>query len=56
MKGGNFKMQKISGWLFLLIALTWLLPLLGVTLGNMDVHQWIATIALVIIGIMELKK
>jgi len=48
-------MQKLNGWLWLLIALTWLLPLVNVTLGSLAVHQWIATIALVIIGIMELK-
>ena len=48
-------LKKLSAWLFLLIALVWLLPLIGVTIGSATVHAWIATIALVIIGINELK-
>jgi hypothetical protein len=47
-------MQKLNGWLFLLIALVWLLPLVGVNqLGSAG--NWIAVVALAIIGIMELK-
>lgn len=47
-------MQKLSAWLFLLIALIWLLPLVGVTqLGA--IADWIPVIALAVIGIFELK-
>lgn len=54
MKGGTDKMQKLSAWLFLLIALMWLLPMINVTqLGVAG--DWISVIALVIIGIFELK-
>lgn len=45
-------MQKLSAWLFLLIALMWLLPLVMATAEWMG---WIAVIALAIIGIFELK-
>ncbi|MDP4039011.1 MAG: hypothetical protein Q8P57_00295 [Candidatus Pacearchaeota archaeon] len=43
-------MDKLSSWLFLLIALVWLLPLIGVVVGNMAVHDWIAVLALIVIG------
>lgn len=48
-------MQKLSAWLFLVIALTWLLEAIDVILGTMVVHNWIRIVALVIIGIFELK-
>ncbi len=47
-------MQKVSGWMFLVIALVWLLPLVGVTQLGV-IGNWISVIALAIIGIMELK-
>ena len=47
-------MEKISAWLFLLIAIVWLLPLINVSLGAAG--PWIATIALAIIGITEIMK
>ena len=47
--------DKTNGWLFLLIALVWLLPLVGVTIGSANVHAWIATIALAIIGLRGVK-
>ena len=47
-------MQKISAWLFLLIALIWLLPLINVDIGGVA-SGWIAAIALAIIGILEVK-
>ena len=47
-------MEKISAWLFLLIAVIWLLPLIGVSLGI--AQGWIATIALAIIAITEIAK
>jgi hypothetical protein len=47
-------MQKVSAWLFLLIALMWLLPLIGVNQLGM-IGSWVSVVALVIVGIMELK-
>ncbi len=47
--------NKANGWLFLLIALVWLLPLVGVVIGSMAVHDWVAVVALAIIGIMGVK-
>jgi len=47
-------MQKVSAWLFLLIALVWLLPLVGVALGA-STSNWIVAIALALVGIVELK-
>jgi hypothetical protein len=44
-------MDKISGWLFAVIALTWLLTQLGVIIGSQSVHNWIAIVALAFIGI-----
>jgi hypothetical protein len=52
-KGGEKNMQKLNGWLWLLIALMWLLPLVTVDTGVWG--PWISVIALVIIGIFELK-
>ena len=49
-------MEKISAWLFLLIAVVWLLPLIGVTALSGNAGSWIATISLAIIGITEVVK
>ncbi len=47
-------MKKLSAWLFLLIALVWLLPLISIDqLGVAG--TWIVVIALAVIGINELK-
>jgi len=48
-------MQKISAWLFLLIAIVWLLPLIGVD-ALVSVSGWIQTVALAIIAIMEIAQ
>ena len=48
-------MQKISAWLFLLIAILWLLPLIGVDIGA-AISGWLATIALGVIAVMEIIK
>jgi len=47
-------MEKISAWLFLLIGILWLLPLLGVGTGSWG--GWLATLALLVIGIAEVMK
>jgi hypothetical protein len=52
-------MQKLSAWLFLLIALIWLLPLVGLVGLNttLDVAtSWIQVISLALIAILELRK
>jgi hypothetical protein len=46
-------MQKISAWMFLLIALLMLLPMVSVSLGA--VGDWIMLLAYIVIGVMELK-
>ena len=46
-------MKNINGWLFLLIALMWLLPLVGVSTSTWG--AWISVIALAVIGFMDLK-
>jgi len=46
-------MKNLNGWLFLLIALMWLLPLVGV--GTGDWGPWVSVIALAVIGFMEVK-
>ena len=47
-------MNKISAWLFLLVALVWLLPLVNVNqLGS--IGNWISVIAFVVIGVLEMK-
>ena len=48
-------MDKTNGWLFLLIALVWLLPLVGVNALGGNIGAWIATIALAIVGIRGVK-
>jgi len=47
-------MKNLNGWLFLLIAVVWLLPLINVSIGAAS--PWIATIALAIIGINMISK
>lgn len=47
-------MHKISPWLFLIIALMWLLPLVGVSTGTWG--AWVSVIALVLVGIFELTR
>ena len=47
-------MQKLSAWLFLLIAIVWLLPLINMPLGVAG--DWISTISLAIIAIVEIIK
>ena len=42
-------MDKTNSWLFLVIALMWLLPLVSVETGTWG--PWLSTIALAIIGI-----
>ena len=54
MKGGIIKMEKLSSWLFLLIAIVWLLPLIKVPLGVAG--DWISVIALAIVAITEIVK
>jgi len=54
MKGG-IKMKNLNSWLFLLIAIIWLLPLINVDqLGIAG--DWIVVIALAIIGITGLMN
>ena len=47
-------MEKLSAWLFLLIGIIWLLPLINVGTGTWG--GWIATLALLIVGITEVMK
>ena len=55
-------MKNLSSWLFLLIAVVWLLPLIKVdfleasNIGASNIGQWIAVIALAIIGITGLMN
>jgi hypothetical protein len=51
-------MDKLSSWLFLLIAVVWLLPLIGVetTTNSLDWGKWVAAISLAIIATFELMK
>lgn len=44
---------KLEPWLFLLIGLMWLLPLVGVGTGSWG--GWLATIAIVLIGVFKLQ-
>tara|TARA_Y100000310_G_C20599846_1_gene772434 strand:- start:905 stop:1057 length:153 start_codon:yes stop_codon:yes gene_type:complete len=48
-------MKNAEGWLFLLIALVWLLPAINVTAISGTVLNWIAIVALALIGIMKVK-
>jgi len=47
-------MQKLSAWLFLLIAVVWLLPLINLSIGVAG--GWIAVVALAVIAIFEIVK
>ena len=47
-------MNKISAWLFLLVALVWLLPLVNVNQLGL-IGNWISVIAFVVIGVLEMK-
>jgi hypothetical protein len=48
-------MKGLKGWLWLLVALVWLLLEVGVVVGSASVHNWIAILAVAVIGIIELK-
>ncbi|MCH7567824.1 MAG: hypothetical protein IIA87_00210 [Nanoarchaeota archaeon] len=50
-------MKNLNGWMFLIIALMWLLPLVGVSTGTGAGNwgTWIAVIALAVVGFMEVK-
>jgi len=52
---GSKKMKNVNGWLFLLIAVIWLLPLINVSIGA-AASGWIQTIALAIIGITMISN
>lgn len=47
-------MNKFSPWLFIIIALMWLLPMVNVDTAPWG--DWIATIALALVGILELMN
>ena len=44
-------MHKVTPWLFLVIALMWLLPLVMASAAWMS---WISVIAMALVGILEL--
>jgi len=44
-------MEKLASWLWILVALVWLLPLIGVTALAGNTGTWIVVIAVAIIGI-----
>tara|TARA_Y100000034_G_scaffold56670_1_gene69325 strand:- start:357 stop:506 length:150 start_codon:yes stop_codon:yes gene_type:complete len=47
-------MKGLKGWMFLLIALLWLLPMVGVDqLGS--IGDWLVVLAVAVIGFVELK-
>ena len=48
-------MDKLYGWLWLVIALMWLLPLVNIDQLGV-VSNWIAVIALVIVGVKMLME
>tara|TARA_Y100000310_G_scaffold324059_1_gene385431 strand:+ start:333 stop:482 length:150 start_codon:yes stop_codon:yes gene_type:complete len=48
------ELAKYEGWFFLLIALMWLLPMVGVGTGAWG--GWVATVALVLVGVSKLQK
>ena len=45
---------KYEPWLFLVVALMWLLPLVGVGTGMWG--AWVATIAIALVGVFRLIK
>ena len=47
-------MHKISPWLFLVIALMWLLPMVGVATDPWG--SWVSVIALAVVGILEMMR
>ncbi len=50
-------MKNLNSWLFLLVALVWLLPLVGVDfLVSNNIGTWIVIIAFAVIGIMGLMN
>ena len=46
-------MKNINGWMFLIIALMWLLPLV---IQGADWMIWVAILALAYVGYTEVKK
>jgi len=52
MKGGKRKMNKINGWLFILIAILMALPLFKVDLGTTG--SGLIALAFLVIGVVKL--
>ena len=48
------ELAKYEGWLWLIIALMWLLPMVSVPTGVWG--GWVATVALVVIGVSKLQS
>ncbi len=48
------ELEKYEGWLWLVIALMWLLPMVGVSTGVWG--GWVAVVALVVVGVSKLQK
>lgn len=47
-------MDKLIGWIFLIIGILMLLPLIGVALGS--VSGWLVTIGFLLVGIIWITK
>ena len=45
-------MHKLTGWIFLVIGILMLLPLIGVGLG--EVGTWLITLGFLVIGIIKI--
>lgn len=48
--------NKFYGWMVLIIALLWLLPLIGVDQIAGTISNWIATLVLIVIGVKLLMS
>jgi len=48
-------MAKLTAWLVTLIGVVWLLPLIGVNIGEL-LQQWIIGLAFLVIGIGKLIR
>ena len=47
-------MEKLVNWIFLIVGIALLLPLVGVALGGAD--AWILAIGLLLVGLIKLMK
>ena len=49
-------MAKISAWLFTLVGVLYLLPLLGIGVVSANLSAWLVALAFLVVGVTKLSR